>query len=95
MKPDFPIDTPEKVTAAREYLGLTKESMAVVLRLGPNGRATVRRLEQGGNDAIPGPTQIALEHLVEKSNGGFLSPSFKTESWNVGMIAPVGGGEGV
>jgi hypothetical protein len=67
-KPRLPIDTPEKVTAAREWLGLDKPELARALRLAPvNGRNTVHRLEQDGA-AIPGPTQLALEYLIEKAS---------------------------
>ena len=65
-KPRPHINTPAKVTQAREYLGLTKAGLARALRLAANnGRNTVHRLEQAGA-IIPGPTQIALESLVEK-----------------------------
>lgn len=69
MKPDFPIDTPAKVTQAREYLGLDKIQMGNLLRMGRNSRATVRRLEAGGNKTIPGPVQIALESFVSAKAG--------------------------
>lgn len=68
MKPTFPIDTPEKVTLAREFLGLDKAGLARALRLASiNGRNTVHRLEQPGQP-IPGPTQLALEYLIEKAS---------------------------
>lgn len=65
-KPCAPINTPEKVRAAREYLGLDKTHLAEALRLGIHGRDTVRRLEAGTHNSIPGPTQLALEYLVSK-----------------------------
>lgn len=64
-KPRKPINTPAKVTAAREYLGLDKAGLARALRLGQNGRGTVRRMEEGGNIAIYGPVQIALEAMID------------------------------
>ncbi len=63
-KPDFPIDTPAKVTQAREYLGLDKKALALALRFRTGGRDNVRRLEDGTGKGVPGPTQIALEALV-------------------------------
>lgn len=67
IPPDFPIDTPEKVAAARVYLKLTQAELASQLRLlGPNSDQTVRRLETGFNQRIPGPTQVALECLVAR-----------------------------
>lgn len=59
--PNFPIDTPARALQAREYLGLDKTTMAEALRLGASGRDTVRRYESEG---IPGPSQLAYEHLV-------------------------------
>lgn len=69
-KPRFPIDTPAKVTAAREYLGLDKAGLARALRiLGRSGRDAVRALEDGEHKrGIPGPTQLALEHLIERAS---------------------------
>lgn len=65
MKPPrAPIDTPAKVTQAREYLGLDKAALARALRLGPNGRNTINRYESEG--PIPGPSQLALEYLVQQ-----------------------------
>ncbi len=63
-KPRFPIDTAAKVTQAREYLGLDKKALATALRLRTGGRDIVRRLEDGTSKSVPGPTQIALEALV-------------------------------
>lgn len=64
-KPRGKINTPDKAKAAREYLGLNKAALGRVMRLGGgNGRETVRRIEDGGNDRVPGPYQIALEALV-------------------------------
>lgn len=64
MKPRFPINTGKKVTQAREYLGLTKVGLARALRLGAEGRRTVRRIEHGENP-VSGPMQVALEALVQ------------------------------
>ncbi|MGH6730015.1 MAG: hypothetical protein ACREBK_07660 [Sphingomicrobium sp.] len=66
MKPRFPIDTPAKVTQAREYLGLDKAALARALRMeGVGGRDRVRRWEEGRTAGIDGPVQIALEKLVD------------------------------
>ncbi len=66
MKPPrFPINTPAKVTQAREYLGLDKAGMARALRFGAGGRESIRRMEDGTAKSIPGPTQIAIERLIE------------------------------
>lgn len=62
MKPRGKISTPDKAKAAREYLGLGKTELAKVMRLGANGRQTVRRIEEG--QSVPGPYQVALEALV-------------------------------
>lgn len=65
-RPRSPIDTPAKVTAAREYLGLNKAELARGLRLGESaGRNTVGRWESG-EIAVPGPVQIALEAMVRE-----------------------------
>ena len=64
--PLFPIDTPAKVTQAREFLELDKAALARELRLGNWARQTVLRIEAGGNKTIPGPVQLALEYLVSE-----------------------------
>jgi hypothetical protein len=62
MKPRGRINTPAKAQAAREFLGLSKSELARVLRLGTNGRETVRRVES--DQGPTGPYQLALEALV-------------------------------
>jgi hypothetical protein len=62
VKPRGHINTPAKCQAAREFLGLSKPGLARVLRLGTNGRETVRRIEAG--QTPQGPYQLALEALV-------------------------------
>ncbi len=59
------IDTPAKVTAARAFLGYSKAELARALRLGPNGRKTIRAWESGKTRGVPGAAQIALERLVQ------------------------------
>lgn len=63
MKPRAPIDTPAKFMAAREHMGLDKEALARLLRLGKHGRQTIRRIEVG-ESAVSGPYQIAMEALL-------------------------------
>ena len=62
IKPRGKFATPAACQQAREFLGLSKTELARILRLGANGRETVRRIEQGQKP--PGPYQLALEALV-------------------------------
>lgn len=60
-----PIDTPERVKAARKALGLTQAQLAARLRLRANyGDATVRSWEAGRRE-ISGPAQVAIELLLQ------------------------------
>lgn len=66
-KPRFPIDSPAKVTQAREFLGLDKIEFGRALRMGDKARDSIRRYEDGSNKrGIPGPVQLAIEYLVEQ-----------------------------
>jgi hypothetical protein len=68
MRPAFPINTPEKVTQAREYLDMSKPGLARALRIeNITGRNTIRRWETPGAN-IYGPVQIALEALIERAD---------------------------
>lgn len=53
---------PERVKSIREGLGLTQVDLGTLLRLGPNGKRTVIRWEQG-DTPVPGPVSVALEAL--------------------------------
>lgn len=58
--------TPAELKAAREALGLSLTDMAKALRLGKNGRDTVRAWEADDNArGVPGPVQIAVKCLLE------------------------------
>lgn len=57
------IDSSDDFAAARVRLGLDKAGLARVLRLGKDGRNTIRRIEQG--QPPPGPYQLALEALTD------------------------------
>ena len=62
VKKPLRIDTPAAFTKAREALGMDKTQMGAALRLGKDGRETVRRYEDGSNTrGIPGSVQIAME----------------------------------
>lgn len=63
MKPRGHINTPAKVKAAREYLGLSKAALARLLRYGSDGRGALRMMETG-EQKVPGAVQLALEALV-------------------------------
>jgi hypothetical protein len=62
-KPRGHINTPERFGEAREALGLDKTALAELLRLGPTGRQTIRRIERHG-ESVPGPYQLAMEALL-------------------------------
>jgi DNA-binding transcriptional regulator YiaG len=48
---------------------MTQADLAAVLRMGSEGRRTVRRWESG-QQSITGPASVALELMVEKWYGG-------------------------
>lgn len=60
--------TPEQVRSHRQALGMTQADLAAVLRMGSEGRRTVRRWESG-QQSITGPASVALELMVEKWYG--------------------------
>lgn len=55
--------TPTQVRELRQALGLTQSELAAALRMGSEGRRTIRRWETG-EQAITGPASVALELLV-------------------------------
>lgn len=60
-----PIDTADRVLAARKALGMTQQQVADALRLqGENAKDTVRSWEKNRRP-ISGPSQVALELLLE------------------------------
>ena len=64
--------TPTELKEARRKLGLSAAGLARMLRLGSHGGRTVRRWEAGEN-AIPGPAQVAIEMMLELTDG--LAPN--------------------
>lgn len=48
---------------ARKSLGLTQSQMAERLRLGANGRRTIRRYESG-ETPVTGPVSVAVELML-------------------------------
>jgi DNA-binding transcriptional regulator YiaG len=60
--------TPEQVREHRQALGFTQADLAAALRMGSEGRRTVRRWESG-QQSITGPASVALELLFEKRYG--------------------------
>lgn len=63
MKPRGHINDAASFKAAREYLGLDKTALADLLRLGSDGRGSIRRIE-AGRQSVPGPYQLAVEALL-------------------------------
>jgi DNA-binding transcriptional regulator YiaG len=57
--------TAEQVRHLRQCLGFTQADLAAVLRMGSEGRRTVRRWESG-QQSITGPASVALELLVDR-----------------------------
>jgi DNA-binding transcriptional regulator YiaG len=58
------IMTPEQVREARKALGLTQHQLAVLLRLGTDGKRAVRRWETGDRP-ISGPASVGLDALLD------------------------------
>lgn len=57
--------TPAEVRAARAYLNLTQADLARILRMGADGRRTIRSWEtEVGKWPITGPASVALEALL-------------------------------
>ena len=57
---------PNEVRDARRALGLTQHELAVLLRMGGDGKRSVRRWEAGDRD-ISGPASVAIEALLTGS----------------------------
>lgn len=66
--------TPEDFRAARKAMGHTQHTLAVALRMGRHGWQTISAWENG-KTPIPGPVQVAMEHLANCPSG--LQPSAK------------------
>lgn len=58
--------TPAEFKEARLRLGLTQSELARALKLGGDGKRTVRRWEHGERD-IPGPAQVAVRLMLAQS----------------------------
>jgi DNA-binding transcriptional regulator YiaG len=58
------IMTPDQVREARKTLGLTQHQLAVLLRLGTDGKRAVRRWETGDRP-ISGPASVVLDALLD------------------------------
>jgi DNA-binding transcriptional regulator YiaG len=59
--------SPNDLRAARKTLGLTQSGLAAALRLSEkNGDRSVRIWETKGN-TVPGPVQVAVGLLLEKT----------------------------
>lgn len=57
--------TPAEVRAARAYMNLTQTELAALLRMGSDGRRTIRAWEtEGGKWNISGPASVAIEALL-------------------------------
>jgi len=54
---------PHEVRDARRALGLTQHELAVLLRMGGDGKRSVRRWEAGDRE-ISGPASVAIEALL-------------------------------
>jgi transcriptional regulator with XRE-family HTH domain len=55
--------SPDTFYKARKSLGLTQSQMAERLRLGANGRRTIRRYETG-ETPVTGPVSVAVELML-------------------------------
>ncbi len=55
--------SPDEVRDARRALGLTQHELAVLLRMGGDGKRSVRRWEAGDRE-ISGPASVAIEALL-------------------------------
>jgi DNA-binding transcriptional regulator YiaG len=59
--------TPAELKVAREALGLSLTGLAKALRMGRNGRDTIRAWEADDNiRGVPGPAQVAVEALLKE-----------------------------
>lgn len=55
--------TPDEFRAARKAMGHTGHSLAAALKMGKHGWQTISAWENG-KQSIPGPVQVAMEHLA-------------------------------
>lgn len=55
--------TPADFRTARKALGMTQKQLAKALRMGTHGWQTISKWE-GDGATIPGPVQVAMEHLA-------------------------------
>ena len=55
--------SPRKIRSARLSMGLTQHELAVLLRMGGDGKRSVRRWEAGDRE-ISGPASVAIEALL-------------------------------
>lgn len=62
VKPRGHVSTPATFRQARQYLGLSQSALARVMRMGTEGRHTVRRIEAGQKPR--GPYQLVMEALL-------------------------------
>jgi DNA-binding transcriptional regulator YiaG len=62
---------PHEVRDARRALGLTQHELAVLLRMGGDGKRSVRRWEAGDRE-ISGPASVAIEALLSGWRPGNL-----------------------
>jgi DNA-binding transcriptional regulator YiaG len=59
--------TPAELRAARRQLGLTQSGLAEALRMGAQGKRTIRMWEADDNvRGVPGPAQVAVEALLKE-----------------------------
>ena len=63
MTHQFRAMNPSEVRDARLALGLTQHELAVLLRMGGDGKRSVRRWEAGDRE-ISGPASVAIEALL-------------------------------
>lgn len=54
---------PDEVRDARRAMGLTQHDLAVLLRMGGDGKRAVRRWETGDRH-ISGPASVAIEAML-------------------------------
>jgi DNA-binding transcriptional regulator YiaG len=55
--------TPDDVRDARRAMGMTQHQLATALRMGADGKRSVRRWE-AGDRPISGPASVAIEALL-------------------------------
>lgn len=55
--------TPDEVRESRRAMGMTQHQLATALRMGTDGKRSVRRWE-AGDRPISGPASVAIEALM-------------------------------